>query len=132
MEEGKQYAVLGIHGEDVETVDKLVDVEKPILNAEGEPMNNEDGTPAVTIEQEIEQRNVVRVRMFVGDQYIDEDFNLPRLITIEEQIETAVQARIAEIKERGTDPKYSEIVPEQTEQIVEKLVAGNLAEEIAQ
>lgn len=41
---------------------------------------------------------VARVRMFIGDKAIDEDLVLPRLITVEEQLEAAANARIAELQ----------------------------------
>ena len=61
--------------------------------------------------------NVVRVRMFIGDTMVDEDFALPSVITVEEQIDKMVNARMQEITEQGTDAK-SKIVDEQSEQIV--------------
>jgi hypothetical protein len=128
MEEERQYSVLGIHGEDVPSVDKVTKVTKPLLDADGEPILDGAGKPQMQTVEEVEQRNVVRVRMFVGDQYIDEDFNLPRVITIEEQIEDAVKARISEIKVNGAEAP-SKVVPEQLEQIVENMPAENLVEE---
>jgi hypothetical protein len=110
----RKYAVLGMHGADVETVN----VYKPVLDEEGVPVVDGTGEPQKELVQE---RNVVRVRMFVGDKMIDEDFDLPRLITIEEQVETAVLARMAEIQAQGTDPAKSEVVGEQPEQIVEEV-----------
>ena len=86
MQPESNYAVLGIHGNDVDTV----------------------------------QGNVARIRMFVGDQVIDEDFNLPRIITIEEQIDEAVKRRMDEIVTKGSDPSLSNVVPEQSEQIVKE------------
>ena len=65
--------------------------------------------------------NLVRVRMFVADKMIDEDFALPRIITIEEQVDTAVKARITEIKAKGTDPVISDVVDPQVEQIIQEI-----------
>lgn len=100
--EDKKYAILGMHGADVDTVNKIVNTV------------DEAGNPV----QLVEQRNVVRVRMFVGEQVIDEDFTMPSTITVEEQIDSAVTARISEIESQGSDPKLSKIVPEQTEQLI--------------
>lgn len=62
--------------------------------------------------------SVARIRMFVDGKMVDEDFTLPRLITVEEQIDTAVKYRIAEIREQGTDPALSSVIEAQVEQIV--------------
>lgn len=117
----QDYAVLGMHGEDVPEVDKVTEHIQPVLDEKGNQILDEKGQPQTQVIQEVLQRNVVRVRMFIDGQMIDEDFSLPRLITIEEQIDQAAKARIAEIKEKGTDPSLSKIVPEQTEQIVEDI-----------
>jgi len=42
--------------------------------------------------------NVARVRMYIGGEEIDEDFPLPREITVEEQLDEAIQTRIAHLK----------------------------------
>lgn len=41
--------------------------------------------------------NVARVRMYVGDEQVDEDFSLPQIITVEQQLDEAINARIAEL-----------------------------------
>lgn len=109
MPEDKPYSVLGVHGEDVTTVNTFTT--ENVMNEKGEVIG----------QQEVEQkRNVVRVRMFIGGKMIDEDFVLPRLITIEEQVEVAVTARMAEINSTGsTDPAKSQVIPAQTEQIIQ-------------
>jgi hypothetical protein len=70
MEDGREYAILGIHDKDV-------------LSVEGE---------------------VVRVRMFVGDQVIDEDFPLPTVLTMEELLDIEVQKRLSELKSQAAKP----------------------------
>lgn len=70
-----------------------------------------DETPTVS-------GRVVRVRMFLGDKMVDEDFSTPKLITVEEQIDALVKDRIAEIGAKGTDPSDSKVVGKQVEQIV--------------
>ncbi len=69
--------------------------------------------------------SVARVRMFVGDNSVDEDFQIPRLLTVEEQLKTAIEARFVELKEGITDPSKSMIVKAQAEQIIRK-VAKNV------
>lgn len=110
----KDYAVLGMHGADVPEVN----IYKDAVDADGKVVLDGEGNP---VKELFEVRNVARVRMFVDGQMIDEDFTLPRLITVEEQIESAVTARIEEIKKLGTDPAKSAVVDTQTEQIVEEI-----------
>lgn len=60
----RKYAVLGIHGPDVPTV----------------------------------EGNQVRVRMFIHGEAIDEDFPLPKPITVEEQLDAMIRDRVAELE----------------------------------
>lgn len=60
---------------------------------------------------------VARVRMFVGDQAIDEDITLPHLITVEEQLDAAVNTRIAELQQQVA-PADSQVVQGDGNQVV--------------
>lgn len=41
--------------------------------------------------------NVARIRMYIGDDYVDEDFPLPQVISVEQQLDSAINARITEL-----------------------------------
>lgn len=77
------YTILGIHGEDVLTVNEY----------------DERG-------RLVKEHNVARVRMFIGDKIIDEDFPLPEVHpsipkTIElynTMLQDAIQKRMAELE----------------------------------
>ena len=53
----------------------------------------EHGSEVQTVEG-----SVARVRMFVRDRVIDEDFPLPAPITVEQQLHEMIMARIAELE----------------------------------
>lgn len=57
---GNSYTILGIHGADVLTV-------------------NEYAIPNNIDSALIKEHNVARVRMFIGDKIVDEDFDLPEV-----------------------------------------------------
>lgn len=65
----------------------------------------------------IHDGEVARVRMFIGDQAIDEDLSLPRIITVEEQLEEAVNKRIAELQ-NNVSPEKSNLVVGDGDQVV--------------
>lgn len=54
-------------------------------------------------------KSVVRTRFFLDGKVIDEDLIMPRLITIEEQVETAAANRLEELKV-GVRPDVSALV----------------------
>lgn len=43
--------------------------------------------------------NVARVRMFVNNETVDEDFPLPKVRTIEELLDEAIMKRVAELED---------------------------------
>lgn len=43
------------------------------------------------------ESNVARVRMYIGDEQVDEDFLLPQALTVERQLDSAIQNRISEL-----------------------------------
>lgn len=46
--------------------------------------------------------NVARVRMYIGNEQVDEDFALPKTITVKQQLDTLIQSRMAEITQQRT------------------------------
>ena len=60
---------------------------------------------------------VARVRMYVGNEAIDEDLILPRVITIEEQLEAAADARVQELL-KGVSSADSELTKDDGDVVV--------------
>ena len=50
------------------------------------------------VEPDGRAKDMARVRLYVGDEHVDEDFPLPQVITVEQQLNDAVRARINELK----------------------------------
>lgn len=45
--------------------------------------------------------DIARVRMFIeGEEAVDEDFPIPRVISVEEQLEAAIMKRVAELEDK--------------------------------
>lgn len=99
MDETQSYAILGIHDNPA----TYTSVQQP------------DGSFQQVMASPATK--VARVRMFVGDQAIDEDLVLPHIITIEEQLDTTVDARIAELQ-KGVTPTASSLVVNDGQQVV--------------
>lgn len=45
-------------------------------------------------------KDVARVRMFIEGEAVDEDFPIPRVISVEEQLEAAIMKRVAELEDK--------------------------------
>ena len=60
---------------------------------------------------------VARIRMFVDGKAVDEDLVFPRVITIEEQIESAAKKRIAEFS-RGVTAEDSNLTVGDGDQVI--------------